>query len=144
MVVPSATELPPATGGPADLTRIPLSKKAKIVTLAKGLLNNAKPADARHHHAPQVNLPPVEARWFSLSRIDGATVTTADGKGVFYRKRDRGQMLALVKEFARLEKQVYDRFDELRNAYRAAHPHLTSQEGWAQIFEPERAATEQA
>lgn len=140
VVIPSATDLPAATGGPADLTRIPLSKKAKIVTLAKGLLNNAKPADARHHHAPQVNLPPIEARWFSLSRVDGATVTTADGKGVVYRKRDRGQMLALAQESMRLQKQVADRFDELRDAYRAAHPYLTSREGWAQIFEPERAA----
>ncbi|WP_296107592.1 glycosyltransferase [uncultured Corynebacterium sp.] len=140
VVIPSATDLPAATGGPADLTRIPLSKKAKIVTLAKGLLNNVKPADARHHHAPQVNLPPIEARWFSLSRVDGATVTTADGKGVVYRKRDRGQMLALAQESMRLQKQVADRFDELRDAYRAAHPYLTSREGWAQIFEPERAA----
>ena len=140
VAIPSATDLPAATGGPADLTRIPLSKKAKIVTLAKGLLNNAKPADARHHHAPQVNLPPIEARWFSLSRVDGATVTTADGKGVVYRKRDRGQMLALAQESMRLQKQVADRFGELRDAYRAAHPYLTSREGWAQIFEPERAA----
>lgn len=140
VVIPSATDLPAATGGPAHLTRIPLSKKAKVVTLAKGLLNNAKPADARHHHAPQVNLPPIEARWFSLSRVDGATVTTADGKGVVYRKRDRGQMLALARESMRLQKQVADRFDELRDAYRAAHPYLTSREGWAQIFEPERAA----
>ena len=140
VVIPSATDVPAATGGPAGLTRIPLSKKAKIVTLAKGLLNNVKPADARHHHAPQVNLPPIEARWFSLSRVDGATVTTADGKGVVYRKRDRGQMLALAQESMRLQKQVADRFDELRDAYRAAHPYLTSREGWAQIFEPEHAA----
>ena len=40
----------------------------------------------------------------------------------------------------RLQKQVADRFDELRDAYRTAHPYLTSREGWAQIFEPERAA----
>ena len=86
-----------------------------------------------------MNLPPIEARWFSLSRVDGATVTTADGKGVVYRKRDRGQMLALAQESMRLQKQVADRFDELRDAYRAAHPYLTSREGWAQIFEPERA-----
>ena len=137
VVIPSASELPAPTGGPAHLTRIPLSLKAKVKTLTQAVVNNAKPADARHHHVPQVNLPPIEARWFSLSRIDGATVTTADGKGVVYRKRDRGQMIALAKDSARLQKEVLDRFDEMREKYRAAHPYLTSREAWAQIFEPE-------
>ncbi|RAV31237.1 glycosyltransferase [Corynebacterium heidelbergense] len=136
VVVPSAADLPPASGGPANLTRIPLSAGAKVKTLARAIYNNAKPADARHHHAPQVNLPPIEARWFSLSRVDGATVTTADGRGVVYRKRDRGQMLALAKESAQLQREVARRFDELRTTYRAAHPYLTSREAWAQVFEP--------
>ena len=105
--------------------------------MAQGLLNNTRPAEARHHEVPQVNLPPIEARWFSLSRIDGATVTTADGKGVVFRKRDRGQMLALAKESAALQKQVMDRFEEMRERYQAAHSELTSREAWKQIFEPE-------
>ena len=136
IVIPSAAELPPATGGPAHLTRIPLSPWAKVKTLTQAVINNAKPADARHHHAPQVNLPPIEARWFSMSRIDGGTVTTADGRGVVFRKRDRGQMIALARESAKLQKEVLDRFDEMRDRYRAAHPQLVSREAWAQIFEP--------
>lgn len=135
-VLPSGSTLPPLTGGPKHLTRIPLTVRSKVTTLTKAVLNNAKPADARHHHAPQVHLPPIEARWFSLSRVDGATVTTADGRGVVYRKRDRGQMLALAKESARLQKEVAERFDELRRAYREAHGQLTSRESWAQVFEP--------
>lgn len=136
-VVASAADLPNPTGGPKNLTKIPLSIPAKVKTLTQAIVNNTKPADGRHHHAPQVNLPPIEARWFSLSRLDGATVTTADGRGVVYRKRDRGQMLALARESARLQKEVLDRFDEMREVYGAAHPYLTSREAWATIFEPE-------
>lgn len=139
-VLPSATALPAPSGGPAGLTEIPTNPVAKIKTLTRGLLNNSRPADARHHHTPQVNLPPIEARWFSLSRVDGATVTTADGRGVVYRKRDRGQMIALAKDSARLQKEVAARFDEMRTRYRAAHPELTSREAWAKIFEPAHAA----
>ncbi len=139
-VLSSASDLPAPSGGPAGLTNIPTKPLIKIKTLTQGLLNNARSADARHHHVPQVNLPPIEARWFSLSRVDGATVTTADGRGVVYRKRDRGQMIALAKDSARLQKEVAARFDEMRTRYRAAHPELTSKEAWAKIFEPAHAA----
>lgn len=139
-VLPSATSLPAPSGGPAGLTNIPLTPWSKISTLTRGVINNAKAADARHHNVPQVNLPPIEARWFSLSRLDGATVTTADGRGVVFRKRDRGQMIALAKDSARLQKEVAARFDEMRTRYRAAHPELTSKEAWAKIFEPAHAA----
>ena len=137
VVIPSASELPHPSGGPRNLTRIPLSIPAKVKTLTQAVINNAKPADERHHEVPQVSLPPIEARWFSLSRVDGATVTTADGRGVVYRKRDRAKMLELARESMRLQKQVAECFDELRTRYREAHPYLTSLEGWAQIFEPE-------
>jgi galactofuranosylgalactofuranosylrhamnosyl-N-acetylglucosaminyl-diphospho-decaprenol beta-1,5/1,6-galactofuranosyltransferase len=137
VVVSSASELPPADGGPANLTKIPLSLVAKVGTLAKVVANNLRPADPHHHEVPQVNLPPIEARWFSLGRVDGATVTTADGRGVVYRKRDRDKAKELATESARLQKEVYNRFDEMRQRYRVAHPELTSFDAWGRIFEPE-------
>ncbi|MGO2737545.1 glycosyltransferase [Corynebacterium variabile] len=137
VVVPSAQALPKADGGPAGLTEIPLSPLKKITTLAKVVRNNLRPADPHHHEVPQVNLPPIEARWFSLGRIDGATVTTADGRGVVYRKRDRDKAVELAKESARLQKAVAARFDEMRQRYRVAHAELTSAEAWGRIFEPE-------
>jgi galactofuranosylgalactofuranosylrhamnosyl-N-acetylglucosaminyl-diphospho-decaprenol beta-1,5/1,6-galactofuranosyltransferase len=136
VVVPSASQLPPADGGPANLTKIPLSLVSKVSTLAKVVANNLRPADPHHHDVPQVNLPPIEARWFSLGRVDGATVTTADGRGVVYRKRDRDKAKELATESARLQKEVYNRFDEMRQRYRVAHPELTSIDAWSRIFEP--------
>ena len=47
----------------------------------RAVRNNLRPADPRHHEVPQANYPPIEARWFSLGRVDGVTVTTADGRG---------------------------------------------------------------
>ncbi len=40
---------------------------------------------------PQLNVAARDARWYLLSRIDGATVATSDGRGVAYRKRDPGR-----------------------------------------------------
>lgn len=136
VVVPSAAQLPAPVGGPAKLTDIPLSPFAKVSRLAKVVANNLRPADPHHHEVPQVNLPPIEARWFSLGRLDGVTVTTADGRGVVYRKRDRDKARDLARESARLQKEVATRFDEMRQRYRVAHPELTSVDAWAKIFEP--------
>ncbi|AWT27254.1 Galactofuranosyltransferase GlfT2 [Corynebacterium provencense] len=137
VVVPSASQLPPADGGPARLTEIPLTPLKKITTLVKVLRNNLRPADPHHHEVPQVNLPPIEARWFSMGRVDGATVTTADGRGVVFRKRDRDKAKELATESVRLQKEVLTRFDEMRQRYRVALPELTSTEAWGRIFEPE-------
>ncbi|MGO1949913.1 MAG: glycosyltransferase family 2 protein, partial [Mycobacteriaceae bacterium] len=139
VVVPSAAELPPPAGGPAKLTDIPLSAAKKVSRLAKVVVNNLRPEDPHFHDVPQVNLPPIEARWFSLGRLDGVTVTTADGRGVVFRKRDREKAKDLVKESMRLQKEVMTRFDEMRQRYRVAHPELTSVDAWARIFEPDAA-----
>ena len=94
-----------------------------------------RPENSEHHDVPQANLAPLEARWFSLSRLDGATVTTADGRGVVYRQRDRDKAKALLEESWELQKQVEERFEQMQARYRAAYDHLTSRKAWANVFE---------
>ncbi|NED68391.1 glycosyltransferase family 2 protein, partial [Streptomyces sp. SID10244] len=135
VVLPSATELPRTSGEATHLgTRVPVGTVAKIKSLAAAVINNARPADPRHHEVPQANYPPIEARWFSLGRVDGVTVTTADGRGVVYRQRDRDKMIALAKESAALVRELRERFPQMRETYRAKHQELTSQESWARVF----------
>ncbi len=135
VVLPSAQDLPRTSGEATALgVNGPQGAVAKVRTLAKVLLNNARPADPRHHETPQANYPPIEARWFSLGRVDGVTVTTADGRGVVYRKRDRDTMVELGRESAALVRELRERFDEMRVEYRAAHDDLVSKESWARVF----------
>ena len=136
-VIPSSAQLPPASGAPgvptADIGG-PLAKVKKVGWLLKGLKHSLGKEDARHHETPQVNLTSDEARWFSLSRLDGATVTTAGNNGVAYRKRDRATAKELIGETLRLQKEVAERFEEMRARYRAAQPELTRRDSWGRIF----------
>ncbi|MCB1293903.1 glycosyltransferase [Gordonia sp. (in: high G+C Gram-positive bacteria)] len=135
VVLPSAQDLPRTSGEATHLgVNEPKNPIAKVKALAGAVRNNLRPADPRHHEVPQANYPPIEARWFSLGRVDGVTVTTADGRGVVYRQRDRDKMIALARESAALVKEVKDRFPEMREAYRRAHADLTSKESWANVF----------
>ncbi|AMY53366.1 glycosyltransferase [Rhodococcoides fascians] len=134
VVVGSSTELPFASGEEVGAVGLPTNPISKVRRLAKGLLHNVKPAHEQHHERPQLNVPTLDARWFLLSQVDGVTVTTADGRGVVYRKRDRAQAAALLKEALSLRKQLAAEFPALKARYRDAVPHLTSKETWERVF----------
>ncbi|WP_040793899.1 glycosyltransferase [Nocardia higoensis] len=134
VILPSSTELPLASHLHVGAVGEPANPIAKIVRLAKGVVHNFRPARPEHHDTPQLNVPTLDARWYLLSQVDGVTVTTADGRGVVYRKRDPRQALALFKEAMRLRKELAERFPELRERYRAAHPRLTSTAAWENVF----------
>lgn len=134
VILPSSTTLPLASHAEVGAVGEPANPIAKIVRLGKGVLHNLRPARAEHHERPQLNVPTLDARWFLLSQVDGVTVTTADGRGVVYRKRDPRQAYGLFKEAMRLRKELAARFPEMQQRYRAAHPQLTSTAAWEKVF----------
>ncbi|MFF2553424.1 glycosyltransferase [Nocardia sp. NPDC058058] len=134
VVVSSSTELPMASRAEVGAVGEPGNPLAKIVRLGKGVVHNFRRANTAHHETPQLNVPTLDARWFLLSQVDGVTVTTADGRGVVYRKRDPRKAAELFKEAMRLRKELAERFPEVREQYRAAHSHLTSKSAWENTF----------
>ena len=138
VIIDSADQLPPPTGAPGVPTQNiggRLAKIKKIPWAVKGLKHLLSKEDPRHHEVPQLNLTPDEARWFTLSRVDSATVSTAGGTGVAFRKRDRDLARDLVEQTRELLSDIEDNFDEMRTEYRKALPELTSRESWRKIFE---------
>lgn len=138
IIIDSADQLPPPTGAPGVPTQNiggRLAKIKKIPWAVKGLKHLLSKEDPRHHEVPQLNLTPDEARWFTLSRVDSATVSTAGGTGVAFRKRDRDLARDLVEQTRELLSDIEDNFDEMRTEYRKALPELTSRESWRKIFE---------
>ena len=63
------------------------------------------------------------------------TVTTADGRGVVYRKRDRDKARALLAASVDAHRELYRRFPEMRRRYREAHAGLIPKEAWSRVFE---------
>ncbi|WP_430335122.1 glycosyltransferase [Rhodococcus sp. ACT016] len=134
VVLPSSTSLPLPSREDVGNVSLPTNKVAIATRLVKGLVHNAKKAKSEHLETPQLNVPTLDARWFLLSQVDGVTVTTADGRGVVYRKRDPRVATRLFKEALRLRRELTERFPELAREYKAAAPELTSKERWARVF----------
>jgi galactofuranosylgalactofuranosylrhamnosyl-N-acetylglucosaminyl-diphospho-decaprenol beta-1,5/1,6-galactofuranosyltransferase len=103
-------------------------------SLIAGLVHNALPAKPEHHERPQLNLANPDARWFMMSRLDGATVATADARGVAYRKRDPKVFRSLLKESLAEHIRIARNFPRLRREYRAAMPELTGSARWEKVF----------
>ncbi|WP_280451755.1 glycosyltransferase [Nocardia cyriacigeorgica] len=134
VVLPSSTELPMASHHSVGAVGEPGNPLAKVARLAKGVVHNFRKVDPVNHDTPQLNVPTLDARWFLLSQVDGVTVTTADGRGVVYRKRDPRKAAELLKEALRLRKELTARFPEMQQRYRAAHAELTSAAAWEKTF----------
>ena len=133
VVLPSATALPPPSGVVGRVGE-PKSAPAKVIRLARGILHNFTKANSAHHERPQLNVSTQDSRWFLLCNVDGVTVTTADGRGVVYRQRDRRKMLSLLAQSLRRHRTLANRFDEMRRVYREALPVLTSKEKWESVL----------
>ena len=138
VVLASSTDLPMASGAGVGAVGDPGNTVAKVGRLGKGIVHNLKPADPAHHERPQLNVPTLDARWYLLSQVDGVTVTTADGRGVVFRKRSPKKAVELFKEAMRLRRELAKRFPALKEEYKAAHPELTSKARWERVFRGER------
>jgi len=92
-------ELPLPAGEQLAVARLlipPPNPIAVGATLFKRLANQLRPADRQARQRPQLNLARQDARWFVLSGMDGVTVSTADGHGVTYRRRDPKAVRSLM------------------------------------------------
>ncbi len=115
----------------AQLFPSPPTRKLAIVKgLARSVLHNLRPVDPAHQVVPQRNLPSRQAQWFVLSRLDSATVSTPDGRGVTFRRRDPALFRSMMATSVRQLREVGKAWPELRRRYRAALPELTSREAW--------------
>jgi galactofuranosylgalactofuranosylrhamnosyl-N-acetylglucosaminyl-diphospho-decaprenol beta-1,5/1,6-galactofuranosyltransferase len=134
VVLPGATALPPPSDKRRRKVKIPTSPHAIAVRLARGVLHQLKQHDPAHHRRPQLNVATLDARWFSLCKVDGVTVTTADGRGVVYRQRDRAKMFALLRASMRQHIRLARKFDRMRKVYREALPLLSSKQKWETVL----------
>ena len=133
VVLPSSDELPEPSQRNYEM-KPPVHPLSIGYRLIRGVLHQLKKTEPQHHQRPQLNVPTQDARWFRLVTLDGATVTTADGRGAVYRQRDRDKMLALLWQSLRRQRQLLRRFDEMRRVYRDALPVLSSKEKWETVL----------
>ena len=133
VVLPGATSLP-APSGRTRVHRPPVALPVVGARLARGVIHQLRRADPAHHERPQLNVATQDARWFLLCNVDGVTVTTADGRGVVYRQRDREKMFTLLKASVHQHIRLARKYNHMRRVYREALPVLSSTRKWETVL----------
>jgi galactofuranosylgalactofuranosylrhamnosyl-N-acetylglucosaminyl-diphospho-decaprenol beta-1,5/1,6-galactofuranosyltransferase len=103
-------------------------------TLVAALAHNLRKPKAEATERPQLNISAQDARWFLLSRLDSATVGTADGRGVTFRRREPDTFWRMLRHSVRVHWTLYREFPRLRAEYREHLGELTSPESWSKAF----------
>jgi galactofuranosylgalactofuranosylrhamnosyl-N-acetylglucosaminyl-diphospho-decaprenol beta-1,5/1,6-galactofuranosyltransferase len=133
VVLPGATALP-APSGRTAVNRPPVALPVIGARLARGVIHQLRRDDPAHHERPQLNVATQDARWFVLCNVDGVTVTTADGRGVVFRQRDRTKMFELLKASLRQHIRLARKYNHMRRVYREALPVLSSTHKWETVL----------
>ncbi|HEY3894169.1 MAG TPA: glycosyltransferase [Pseudonocardiaceae bacterium] len=136
--VVDSQEVPLPAAGQLEVERMltpPTNPLTIGATLLKRLAHQLRPTDVRAQHRPQLSLARQDARWFVLSGLDGVTVSTADGRGVTYRKRDPQAFRTMLARSVQLHRDLAREFPRLRKQYRDALPQLTDRTGWKRVFD---------
>jgi galactofuranosylgalactofuranosylrhamnosyl-N-acetylglucosaminyl-diphospho-decaprenol beta-1,5/1,6-galactofuranosyltransferase len=135
VVLPGATSLP-APSGRRKVHKPPVALPTVAFRLSRGVLHQLRREDPAHHARPQLNVATQDARWFLLCKVDGVTVTTADGRGIVYRQRDRAKMFELLRQSIRQHLALARKFNRMRRVYREALPVLSSKQKWETVLLP--------
>lgn len=108
--------------------------KAAVGLIAKSFIKKANPDKATR---PDAAIPARDAAWtwLAFDHVNSALVTTADGNGVAWLKRDNKRFRKSMMEGYRLTRKILKNWKRLSAQYQSYG--ITSMETWARIFRDE-------
>jgi galactofuranosylgalactofuranosylrhamnosyl-N-acetylglucosaminyl-diphospho-decaprenol beta-1,5/1,6-galactofuranosyltransferase len=136
-IVGSSTDLPLPSMGAVKAEKFMKPPTTPVTigrTLLAALVHNVRRPKAEAAERPEMNISAQDARWFLLSRLDSATVGTADGRGVTFRRREQDTFWRMLRHSVRVHARLYREFPRLSEQYRAHLTELTSPESWDKAF----------
>jgi galactofuranosylgalactofuranosylrhamnosyl-N-acetylglucosaminyl-diphospho-decaprenol beta-1,5/1,6-galactofuranosyltransferase len=114
-----------------------------VKAAATGALRQLLPVRPEAEAAPQAAVPAMDAQWWRLAQVDSAVVSTTDGTGTAWYRRDRAAFQALSRRSAVLHERLLVEWPALSRRYREAADDLVSPKTWAETFARLEAEREQ-
>ncbi|GGC87442.1 glycosyl transferase [Tersicoccus solisilvae] len=92
------------------------------------------PVPPESRERPQAHIAHQDNKWWRISQYDSALVSNAEGTGVSWYQRDRGELRHQLARSAALHAQLLREWPALRRAYQEAAARITSLPAWEQTF----------
>lgn len=103
-----------------------------------GVARQLLPPSAASRQTPQVHLGAGEAHWSQLLKYDSAVVSTADGTGAIWYRRDRAMFADIARRSLVMHRRLHREWPRLAAAYREALAGIASPVAWRDTFESVR------
>lgn len=129
---PAAKALKPPKRGKKP--KAPTNIAAGLMIAATGAIRQFSARSESTASNPEALVPAMDARWWRLSQLDSALVTSADGSGASWYKRDPEKFRLMLARSLDLHRKVVMNWDRLSKEYSEALPTFTSGEAWQQTF----------
>jgi galactofuranosylgalactofuranosylrhamnosyl-N-acetylglucosaminyl-diphospho-decaprenol beta-1,5/1,6-galactofuranosyltransferase len=113
----------------------PTTRAGVLVTATLGLVRQLTPVPPGSVDRPEREVPAADAGWWSLARLDSALVSTTDGTGVSWHRRDRARSLAAGRRAVQVHQQLLREWPRLAAEYRAALPDLVGVDAWRKTLD---------
>lgn len=115
-------------------TQRPAGVVGTAVAGGAGLLRQVVPVRGDVVH-PEHHVPAADAGWWTLARLDSALVSTTDGTGVSWHRRDRSLALRLLRDSVAVHQRLLREWPVLASRYGAALDDLVGQESWRKTLD---------
>lgn len=112
----------------------PKGLAATYVAAAAGVIRQIRPVRSTSQENPEIKVAAMDSKWSLLGQFDSAVVTTADGAGAFWYKRDRKHFTDLMRRSVDLHRELALRWDELARTYQQAVPEVTGPDAWSKTW----------
>lgn len=123
---------PPRRGKKPSAPKSMLASLATAVTAGIRQVQSVRPGALEH---PEALVPAMDARWWRLSQLDSAIVSSADGSGASWYKRQPEKFQTMMARSIKLHRLLLKDWDKLSKQYSDALPEFTSPQAWQETFE---------
>lgn len=113
----------------------PKSLLAGLATAASAAIRSIQSVRPGALDNPEALVPAMDARWWRLSQLDSAIVSSADGSGASWYKRQPAQFRSMLARSAKLHEQLFKDWEKLSASYSNALQEFTSPKAWEETFE---------
>lgn len=135
-IKPDLLAFPPVRQGEKRIVPAeePVRRTFGAIRAIRGLLRQFTPVRPSAMQNPELAIPSMESKWWSLVELDSALVSASDGSGASWYRRDRKTFLNQLRRSIVLHRRLMANYDGLARDYQAAHPLFTGVDEWTKTF----------
>ena len=113
----------------------PRDGAGRLLAAVRGVARQAMPVPESARQAPDREVASADAGWWTLSGLDSALVSTTDGTGASWHRRDRRHVIAATRRATLVHQRLLREWPRLAAEYRAALPDLVGVDAWRKTLD---------